>query len=397
LLQHQNPDGSWTATHWYRNYSDEDAILTAYITRTLAATRSSGPKDKNADAEDAAIRRALDYVAAATNNFSDPYLYADYGLAEVAAGQSQRAEGVLTKVRAAAQTQGAGTFWDLQANTPFYGWGHAGRVETTALAVQLLEKAAHADDQLLVNRGLEYLVEQKDRYGAWYSTQTTVNVINALLLLAQHENAGSRLPLQIKVNGSLQSLTASAAQPFGPQVMDISSVAHAGKNTVEISGGDSTLSAQTVSDYYVPWSSSLAVPKIGPLKLHVKCDRTHLEVGSTATCNVLAERVGFAGYGMMVAEIGLPPGVEVDREALQKQVSETGWELSSVDVLPDRIIAYVWPRAGGTRFSVTFKARMAMNAESAPHTLFDYYNPDASVTLAPDRFTVVEPAVTAAR
>lgn len=99
----------------------------------------------------------------------------------------------------------------------------------------------------------------------------------------------------------------------------------------------------------------------------------------------------------MIAEIGIPPGVEVDREGLQKQISETGWELSSVDVLPDRIVAYVWPRAGGTKFSVSFKTRMAMNAESAPHTLFDYYNPDASVTLAPDRFTVVEPVVTAAR
>ena len=397
LLKHQNADGSWTTIRWYRNYSDEDAILTAYIARILASTRSVGPKDKSSKDEDAAIRRALDYVAAATNNFSDPYLYADYGLAEIAAGETSRAEAVLAKLRAAAQTQEAGSFWDLQANTPFYGWGHAGRVETTALAVQLLDKAGHSEDQLLINKGLEYLIAQKDRYGAWYSTQTTVNVIDALLLLASPGNAGIHEPLQIKANGSLRSVPVSPSQLFGPQVIDLSSLAHAGRNTIEISGGNSALTAQTVSDYYVPWSSTLAVPKAGPLKLDVKCDHTHMEVGTTATCNVLAERVGFAGYGMMVAEIGIPPGVEVDREALQKQISETGWELSSVDVLPDRIVAYVWPRAGGTKFSVSFKARMAMNAESAPHSLFDYYNPDASVTVAPDRFTVVQPAVTAAR
>jgi hypothetical protein len=29
--------------------------------------------------------------------------------------------------------------------------------------------------------------------------------------------------------------------------------------------------------------------------------------------------------------------------------------------------------------------------------LFDYYNPDASVTIAPDRFTVVEPSLAAMR
>jgi hypothetical protein len=40
---------------------------------------------------------------------------------------------------------------------------------------------------------------------------------------------------------------------------------------------------------------------------------------------------------------------------------------------------------------------MAIDAQSAPHTLFDYYNPDASVTVAPDRFIVVEPSMAAAR
>ena len=38
----------------------------------------------------------------------------------------------------------------------------------------------------------------------------------------------------------------------------------------------------------------------------------------------------------------------------------------------------------------SFKTRMAIDAQSAPHTLFDYYSPDASVTIAPDRFIVVE-------
>jgi hypothetical protein len=47
---------------------------------------------------------------------------------------------------------------------------------------------------------------------------------------------------------------------------------------------------------------------------------------------------------MMIAEIGIPPGVDVDREGLQKQMSENGWEPSSFDVLPDRIVAYLWPR-----------------------------------------------------
>jgi hypothetical protein len=398
LFRQQKSDGSWMERHWYASSPVEDAILTSYIGHILAETQPSDPKEKNADVEKSAIRRALDTVAVATNNFTDPYLFASYGLAEISAGQPKRADGVLEKLRTAAQSERGGSHWELQTNTPFYGWGHAGSVETTALAAQFLDRANHSEDRALVNRGLEFLIEQKDRYGAWYSTQTTVNVIDALLLLASRETAGTALPLRIAVNGSPQALRTSQALFLGPQLLDLSSLTHKGTNTIEISGGNGTLSsAQTVTEYYVPWTSPLAVPKSGPLKLNVSCDRTRLEVGAKVTCSVLTERIGSAGHGMMIAEIGIPPGVDVDREGLQKQMSGNGWDLSSFDVLPDRIVAYVWPRAGGTKFSLSFTPRMAVEAQAAPHTLFDYYNPDASVTVAPDRFTVLEPALAAAR
>src|SRR5262249_3420450 len=194
------------------------------------------------------------------------YLFASFGLAALAAGQPARAEEVLGKLRTAAEKERGGSFWELHANTPFYGWGHAGRVETTALAVQLLHRAAQPGDTALIDRGLEFLIEQKDKYGAWYSTQTTVNVIDALLLLASREKAGPPPTLQVTVNGSPQAFPVSAA--LGPQAIDISSLAHAGKNTVEISGGSGKLAtAQTVADYYVPWNSPLAAAPPGPLKL----------------------------------------------------------------------------------------------------------------------------------
>jgi hypothetical protein len=240
-----------------------------------------------------------------------------------------------------------------------------------------------------VDRGLEFLIEQKDRYGVWYSTQTTVNVIDALLLLAEREKPRTPAPLRVTVNGSPQSLPANTGPGLGPQVIDLSRLVHPGKNTVEVSGGSGTLAtAQSVADYYVPWSSTLAAPAPGPLKLSVTCDHLRLEVGGKVTCNILAERIGSAGHGMMIAEIGVPPGVDIDREGLQRQISESGWDLSAFDVLPDRVIAYVWPRAGGTWFSVSFTPRMAIDAVSAPRTLFDYYNPDATVTARPDRFVV---------
>lgn len=98
-------------------------------------------------------------------------------------------------------------------------------------------------------------------------------------------------------------------------------------------------------------------------------------------CDVQVERIGFIGYGMMVAEIGLPPGTEVDRQSLQ----DSGQQF---EVQPDHVVFHVWPSAGGTKFSFSFKARCRMEANTSPSTLYDYYNPEANAIVVPVRFTV---------
>jgi hypothetical protein len=84
----------------------------------------------------------------------------------------------------------------------------------------------------------------------------------------------------------------------------------------------------------------------------------------------------------------LPPGADVDRESLERAARESSGSLNQYDVLPDRVIVYLWPRAGGLKFSFKFKSRYGVKAQTAPSTLYDYYNPEARVTIAPSRIVV---------
>ena len=68
-------------------------------------------------------------------------------------------------------------------------------------------------------------------------------------------------------------------------------------------------------------------------------DKTVLQPGDAVSCTVEAERVGFRGYGMMLAEIGLPPGAEVERQSLDASMTASGYALGSYDILPDRVVA----------------------------------------------------------
>jgi len=77
---------------------------------------------------------------------------------------------------------------------------------------------------------------------------------------------------------------------------------------------------QVVTDYYVPWKGESAAEATRPglregLRLAVNYDKTDARVGDEVRCSVEAERIGSSGWSMMIAEIGLPPGAEVDRRA----------------------------------------------------------------------------------
>jgi hypothetical protein len=64
------------------------------------------------------------------------------------------------------------------------------------------------------------------------------------------------------------------------------------------------------------------------------------------------------------------------------------WSISQYDILPDRVVVYLWPQAGGTKFDFKFRPRFGLNAQSAASTVYDYYNPESRAIVAPTRFIV---------
>jgi hypothetical protein len=69
-------------------------------------------------------------------------------------------------------------------------------------------------------------------------------------------------------------------------------------------------------------------------------------------------------------------------------MEESGSEIDHYDLLPDKLIVYAWPNAGGTKFDFQFRVRYGIHAKTAASTVYDYYNPDASTTLEPQVFNV---------
>jgi uncharacterized protein YfaS (alpha-2-macroglobulin family) len=183
-----------------------------------------------------------------------------------------------------------------------------------------------------------------------------------------------------------------------PRSLDLTALLKPGHNELTFSStNDITLaSAEASASYYVPWMET-AMPaetktqtgKDYGLDFGYSCAAEKATAGRPIDCTVSVRRFGSNSYGMLLAEVGLPPGADVDRASLAKLLDS--WTISRYELEPDRVVFYLWSwKAEGSRFSFRFTPRYAIHAKTAPATLFDYYNPDLKAVLAPQRFQVTD-------
>jgi hypothetical protein len=237
-----------------------------------------------------------------------------------------------------------------------------------------------------------FLLKNKDRYGVWYSTQTTINVLDAFLATLQTEEnqkARTSQTIQVFLNGENLENIMVAPDQIAPITFNLNGKLNQTLNLLEIkTAGNSSVMSQIVQTHYIDWQMNGAERAANQIRLDYKCDRQTSAIMEDINCSVEAERIGFKGYGMLLAEIGLPPGADVSRESLEAAL-KTDWSFSRYDVLPDRIIVYMWAKAGGTKFNFKFKPRYGINAQTPASVVYDYYNAEAKAAVAPLKFNIV--------
>src|SRR5262249_38178731 len=353
---------------WEKKFVD-DPNLTAYVARALAENKNSS--SAKSPELDKSLTLGMNFLESSIDSWPDAYLVGNYAIAAMMSGREGRISQARSYMASLAHREGATTYWNLEANTtPFYGWGGAGRMETTALAVKALvlcrSRTASADSEE-IDRGLQYLLSHKDRYAMWYSTQATENALEAILAVMPDSVEPDReSEASVAINdGPRSAVRLPASQTLtGPIAVDFDKELLVGTNRLQIrrNGPGAAMNVVVLVSYYVPPGDAPATSEDNllngdkrALRLKVQFDRTDISLKDAVTCHVEAERIGFRGYGMMIAEVGLPPGADVDRDSLEKGKEEGIFQ--SYEVLPEKVLFYLWPQAGGSQFQFRFHLR----------------------------------------
>jgi hypothetical protein len=388
LLDRQQADGAWVdqgySEHWR---IDSKVPTTAYIAWSLIEAGYGDTPE---------VARAISVLRESALAQEDAYSLALVANALAAyEPEDSMTQATLDRLYEMRVEEDGVTYWQAAVASFMGGSGESGSLETTALAAMALMRAeAHPD---AVSGALTYLVQGKDSWGTWQTTQATILSLKALLTSAE-QGGRAEGPATVRVSLNKEQTQEIVIDEGNADVVHVVTFdrgfSPSGANRVQIEVGDGqagNLMYQVATRYYVPWDAVEPAPELEPLiTIDVAYDRTALAVNDEVTVDVEARLNESGMVRMALIDLGVPPGFDVLTEDLGRLVEQG--VISRYELTGRQVIVYVEDLSSEAplRFSVRLRARFPLRAQTPPSSAYDYYNPETVMVREPLEMTVSE-------
>lgn len=385
LASMQKPDGTWVET----NSGIAEGIInrqtgalrtTAYVAWALAESGYKGPQ----------LARGIGYVEEHLTEVTDPYTLAIVlNLLSKTQKDSNITASVADSLIKLAETDARSAWWKSDTKTFTGATSQGADLETSGLAAFGLAKWGR--NSTFTNKALTYLVQSKDSYGTWSSTQGTVWALKALLYASHGGAGGGKGTLTVVANG--QKAATVAITPDDSDVMrqiDLKEQLRGGANDIKLEyTGDGSVLFQIVGRYYIPWMKTpQPLPGFEPLAISVNYDKKTLSADDTATVSVTIHNNTERIAEMPLVDIGVPPGFTVIPDQLEDAVKSG--KISKYTVSGRQVILYLEKLDPAQTVTVGYqiRAKYPIKARTPLSKVYPYYNPERVAVSQPQDIVV---------
>jgi uncharacterized protein YfaS (alpha-2-macroglobulin family) len=387
LIQQQQPDGSWKPDTQFINegatnrFNTDVLRITAYIAWAL----------ESADHKGAAIEKARQYIEQHLDGKVDAYTLAVIAnFAVENRKDSDFARRALEMLRDAATEKGDLSWWSAE-ETSVYATGDSAAVETTGLAAQAFLKAGGYSD--LVRKSLAWITSKKSGDGNWGTTQATIMALRALLTASEQSGSDAHGKVEVLLNGTkAECLEINRDNNDLLHQFILPTASADGENEIELRfSGEGGMAYQIAGRYFVPWQHDGTSE---PLAIVVKYDRTRLAQSEIVTGTATIRNNMDKTAKMVMVDLGIPPGFELQSEDLQDMVERTASKksgrLEKFSMTATQAILYFDSIAPHDSFEVRYRlrAKYPIRAQGFVSRVYEYYDPRIMATATPVQFEV---------
>ncbi len=386
LVGHQQADGSWKPDESYLHneswgkIQNSNLLPTAYILWSLL---DSGYKGNE-------VNKGISYVRAHLKEADDAYTLAIIAntLVRVDKNDDSTFE-VMEKLKNMAIEDKDTAHWESKISTITHSHGNSADVETTAMVAQAFLK--YGRYSALTNKVLTYLIRAKDSNGTWRGTQATILALKALLMSIGSTTEEVDATIRIVINGAeAERLRITSENSDVMRLVDLAQHTSEGVNTVQLKlDGKGSCMYQIVGKFYLPWKKG-EKEEIEPLSIDVAYDKRKLEKDDLITCNVTIVNNQPATANMVLVDLGVPPGFEVQAGDLSELVGEG--TIKKFNLTSRQIIIYfdkLIPKQP-VELKYRMRAKFPLKAKTRMSRVYEYYNPEVESFAEPVELVVTE-------
>lgn len=370
LASRQEPDGGFAPDRQalrdglYRDHHAGRAGTTAYVAWALAESGYRG----------LVLDRAFGFLRARRSELDSLYLKALVANALLAGGRDAEAEELVRSLESSGEVAGEGkVVFRAGTRTAVYSAGSSADVEATALAAAALRRGGRPEK---VQGALDWLLSQRAPSGAWSSTQATVLALRALLTAGAAGGQDPSADAQLFIRAGGQDLEALAIRPENSDLvrtLDLTRFARPGAPLpVEL-----RLEGRARLQYQLSTGAYAKKPAADEaLTLALTYDRATLSPEDKVTARARATWRRAGPSGMVLLELGVPPGFEVDAGSVGRLVAQG--KVAKFTLTGKALLLYVDGLAPGAPLELAYelRARYPVRAKSPASVAYLYYQPE---------------------
>ncbi len=382
LRGQQNKDGSWSPDEQYLhaeswgNIQKNEILPTAYICWALGETGDRGES----------VQNGLNYLRKNLNAAKDPYMLALVANAFVSIEpNSATTTEILQRLVGMAKREKDAIYWESDMPSITFTRGIGANIEATGLAVYALIKSGKYTD--VATEALTFLIRAKDQSGVWYTTQGTIIALRSFVAALGSTSEDVDAQIIVSVNG--EKVTEFHVDKTNADLMhqiDLGNDIRA-KNSVEVEvRGEGSFLYEIVSRYYLPWE---IVPRgeKPSFVIDVQYDRTDLGVNDIVEVDVEVQLMVPGKAQMVMVDLGIPPGFEVQTPTLDELVGKT---IQKYTLTPRQIIIYLDEVSFGKPVAISYQlqAKYPIRAKVRASRVYEYYNSEQGAYQPPIQMRV---------
>lgn len=371
LFKQQKVNGSFNYNSTYIGgaSSTNDLAMNAYIIWALSETC---PKDERLD-------KSIEYLESKLDKIKDNYTRALVANIFINTNNKLADELIADLLEQLNNTEKS--IYISSNSVDYYGTsGIYQNIQTTALTSLALSKK-HSNTKTNINL-INYIIENKDRYGTWGTTQSTILALKAINEFNTKSDLSNQT-ISIKVNDEAKELK------LKDNVLDIyefnfDNISKENKISIEMKKGK--VYYEIIEAYYVPYEKAEIEEKI-------KVSQTmnsSVKINDVITQNITVENISSNTIRNGLVQINIPQGCSALEESLSKLVYNGIIEKYEYSYGKINLYLRNFENKQKIDFSVEYRAQYPEKITGGAIRVYDYYNPNIEGLALPVNITVTE-------